>query len=165
MAKTIYKIELTEEERQLLQKVIDEGKEPDRTILRAKILLMSDALWNEKYTVLGLAKELGTTDKTVQTTRTEYGKYGLKAAVFPKKRVYKNGSNNKGPNKKGAHKFKADVVSQIVQLSESEPPEGKKRWTMRLLCEECEKQGIVDHIAPSSLCGLLKKAGISLKGE
>jgi hypothetical protein len=116
MAKRLYKIELTEEERQMLQKLIEEGKESDRTILRAKILLMSDTSWNEKYTVLGLAKELGTTDKTVQTTRTEYGKYGLKAAVFPKQRVVEN----------GAYKFDADVVSQIVQLSESEPPEGKK---------------------------------------
>jgi transposase len=153
MAKRLYKIELTEEERQMLQKLIEEGKESARTVLRAKILLMSDTSWNEKYTVLGLAKELGTTDKTVQTTRTEYGKYGLKAAVFPKQRVVEN----------GAYKFDADVVSQIVQLSESEPPEGKKRWTMQLLCHACEKQGIVEHIAPSSLCGLLKKAGISLK--
>jgi transposase len=153
MAKTIYKIELTDTERKMLRKIIDEGKEPDRTILRAKILLMSDTSWKEKYTVLGLAKELGTTDKTVQTTRTEYGKYGLKAAVFPKQRVVEN----------GAYKFDADVVSQIVQLSKSEPPKGKKRWTMQLLCQECVKHGIVDHIAPSSLCGLLKKAGISLK--
>jgi transposase len=153
MAKTIYKIELTEEERKMLQNLIEEGKEPDRTILRAKILLMSDTSWNEKYTVLGLAKELGTTDKTVQTTRTEYGKYGLKAAVFPKQRVVEN----------GAYKFDADEIAKIVQLSESDPPENNKRWTIELLCKECERQGISKHIAISSMSRLLRKQGISLK--
>jgi transposase len=153
MAKTIYKIELTDEERKKLRQIIEEGKENDRAILRAKILLMSDTSRNEKYTVLGLAEKLGTTDKTVQTTRTEYGKYGLEAAVFPKQRVVENGS----------YKFDANAVAKIVRLSESEPPEGNKRWTMKLLCEECERQGIVDHIATSSMCRLLKRAGISLK--
>jgi hypothetical protein len=152
MAKTIYKIELTEEEQQLLQTVIDEGKEPDRTILRAKIILLSDAKQDPKYTLVGLARELGTTSTTVQTTRTEYGKGGLEAAVFRKKRVVEN----------GGYKFTNEVLEQIIQLAESEPPEGHKRWTTRLLSKECMERGIVDYIAPPYMSELLKRAGKSL---
>jgi hypothetical protein len=163
MAKTIYKIELTDEERKKLQQIIEDDKQKKRAILRAKILLLSDVSSDKKYTLIGLAKELGTTDTTVQTTRTEYGKYGLEAAVFPKKHEFTNGSNHRRGRKKGATKFTDDVVEKIIKLSESEPPEGKKRWTVRSLCAACEKEGIVDHIAQSSLCDVLRTAGISLK--
>jgi hypothetical protein len=152
MAKTIYKIELTEEERQLLQKLIDEGKEPDRTILRAKILLMSDTSQIPKYTVSALAKELGTTNTTVQTTRTDYGKGGLEMAVFRKPRVLE----------KGGYKFDNEITTKILELAEGTPPDGYKRWSIRRLCKSCMEQGIVDYIAPSSMDEILRKAGKSL---
>jgi hypothetical protein len=153
MAKTLYKIELTDAEREMLQKLIKEGKEPERTILRAKIVLLSDVKQIPKYTLVGLAKELGTTSTTVQTTRTEYGKGGLEAAVFRKKRIVEN----------GGYKFTNEVLEQIMQLADSKPPEGHKRWTTRLLSKECVERGIVDYIAPPYMSELLRRAGRSLK--
>ena len=39
MAKTIYEVRLSEEERDLLTQVVAEGKESERTVMRARVLL------------------------------------------------------------------------------------------------------------------------------
>ena len=147
MGKTLYTITLTEEEKQQLHSLIETGEESERTILRAKILLLSDTSNLVKYTVSKLAEELGTTNTTIQTTRTEYGQGGVDVAVFRKKRVVPE----------GGYKFNDEVISKIKNLYESTPPEGKKRWSTRLLCKVCMEQGIVEHIAPSSMSALLRK--------
>lgn len=147
MAKRIYTIELTDTERRQLKEIVDNGQESTRTILRANILLHSDIAYPEKYTVNELAEELGTTNTTIQTTRTEYGQGGMTYAVFRKKRVVPTGS----------YKADEEAVKKIKELYESTPPEGYKKWSMRLLCKVCVEQGIVDRIAPSTMSVLLKK--------
>lgn len=87
MAKTKYYIKLSDEERAFLTKIVCEGKDSDRTIMRARILLMSDATQPEKLSIKKLADMLKTTDTTIQTVRTEYDTVGLEAAVYRKKRV------------------------------------------------------------------------------
>jgi hypothetical protein len=153
MAKTLYTITLTNEERERLRKILDDGTESARTILRAKIILMSDTSQIPKYTVSALAKELSTTNTTVQTTRTDYGKGGLEVAVFRKHRTLE----------KGGYKFDNEITAKILELAASTPPDGYKRWSIRRLCKACMEQGIVDYIAPSSMDEILRKAGKRLK--
>jgi transposase len=153
MARTLYTITLSSAERERLQNIVGDGTESTRTILRAKIVLMSDTSQATKYTVSELARVLGTTNTTVQATRTQYGKGGLEAAVFRKTRVLEN----------GGYKFNNEIVAKILELADSTPPDGYKRWSVRRLCKACMEQGIVDSIAPSSMDEILRKAGISLK--
>ena len=87
MAKTKYYTELNESERSLLTKILCEGSVPDRTLMRAKILLMSDSAQKEKVSIRELAERLGTTETTIKTVRTEYATNGLEAALYRKKRV------------------------------------------------------------------------------
>ena len=148
MAKTKYVISLSDQEYTRLNEIIQSKETPERAVLRAKILLMSDKERNEKMSVVELAEKLHTTHTTIQTVRTEYATYGLEAAVFRKRRT--PGFINKRIND--------EVVEQILKLAEEVPPEGKKRWSVRLLCEESVKRGIVDHIAPSTMSGLLNQA-------
>ena len=64
-----YSIELSKEERDLLNKIVEENTEPEKVIMRSKILLLSDANTNPKIMpVLDLAEYLG-------TTAQYYGKY------------------------------------------------------------------------------------------
>ena len=58
MAKTKYYAELSESERSLLTRILCEGKVPDRTLMRAKILLMSDEAQKEKVSIRELAERL-----------------------------------------------------------------------------------------------------------
>ena len=87
MAKTKYYIRLTDTERASLTKIICEQKESDRTIMRARILLMSDATQQEKVSIRALAEMLGTTETTIKTVRTEYAGSGMDAALYRKKMV------------------------------------------------------------------------------
>lgn len=134
------------EEQDILTRIVCEAKESERTIMRAKILLMSETAQSEKMSIKKLAELLGTTDTTIQTVRTQYATEGIEAALYRKKRTCT--TYNKRIND--------EVILQIKGLAASSPPEGHKRWTTRLLCVEAEKRGIVDHIVSSTMSSILK---------
>ena len=145
MAKTKYHIELSDSERSLLTKIVCEEKESERTIMRARILLMSEATQPEKVSIKKLAEILGTTDTTIKTVRTEYATGGVEAAVYRKQRTC-TGYNSKI----------TPIVRQIREIAASTPPEGKKKWSSRMICAEAEMRGIVDHIVSSTVCKILR---------
>ena len=153
MPKTKYIIDLPNVGRERLEEIVREKKEPEKAVIRAKILLALGSEENRKKTVLSLAEELGTTHTTIQTVKTAYCQGGLDAAVYRKKRTVT--FVNKRINE--------NTIKQILYLSRQPPPEGHKRWSVRLLCYECMDQGIVSHIAPSTMQGILSNAGIDLK--
>ena len=145
MAKTKYYIKLSDAERELLTKIICEATEPPKKIMRAKILLMSDMDKHEKVSMRELAKQLGTTDTTIQTVRTEYATLGLEATLQERR------------SKPRGHysRFSKETVAAIKALAKEAPPEGHKRWSSRLLCEKAAERGIVDHITPSTMLRIL----------
>ena len=151
MAKTKYFIQLTEPERALLTKIICEKKESERTIKRAKILLMSEATQPEKLSIKKLAELLETTDTTIQTVRTEFARDGLQAAVYRKPRTVAAASPEekraRKPSKPYKRRIDDEAVRQIRALVDEQPPEGHKKWSTRLVCKEAVRRGIVAHIA------------------
>ena len=148
MAKTKYRVELTDAERSLLTRIVCGGRESERTIMRARILLMSEETQPEKVSIKKLAEMLGTTDTTIQTVRTEYAYGGVVAAVYRKQRTC-SGYNSK---------ITPEVERQIREIAASTPPAGKKKWSSRMICAEAEKRGIVDHIVSSTVCTILREA-------
>ena len=146
MAKTKYFIHLSAEEQDILTRIVCEAKESERTIMRAKILLMSENAQSEKMSIKKLAELLGTTDTTIQTVRTQYATEGIEAALYRKKRTCT----------KYNKRINDEVIWQIKELAVSPPPEGHKRWSTRLLCAEAEKRGIVEHIVSSTMSRVLK---------
>ena len=140
MAKTKYHIELTDSERSLLTRIVCEGKESERPIM------MSEETQPEKVSIKKLADMLGTTDTTIQTVRTEYAKGGVEAAVYRKQRT----------SSKYNSKITEEITQQIREIAASTPPEGKKKWSSRMICAEAEKRGIVDHIVSSTVCKILR---------
>ena len=153
MAKTKYYIRLTDTERAFLTKVISEQKESDRTVMRAKILLMSDATQQKKVSIRELAEMLGTTETTIKTVRTEYANSGMDAALFRKKMVMPKGR----PHKQYKRTHTDEVVNKIRELAEKDPPQGNKRWTVRLLSEQAIKAGIVEYISPVTVSKILNR--------
>ncbi len=145
MAKTKYFIKLSDAERDLLTQIVCEGTEPDKNIMRARILLMSDTSQSKKYSLTALAKLLGTTDTTIQTVRTEYATLGLETTLQGKR------------NKPRGHysRFNQDAVKALKELAKEEPPMGHKKWSSRLLCEEAVKRGIVDSITPTTMLRII----------
>ena len=151
MAATIYIVKLTPDERNALTKIIAEGKESDRTIMRARILLLSDSsVENKVMSNAKLADFLGSSHTTVQDVRTKYATDGLESAVYRKKVEHR------------ARKLDEDAIRKIVELTKQNPPKGKKRWSLRTLCKECEVQGIVSHVCPSTISNVLYEKNIKL---
>lgn len=148
MGKTIYQIKLSEEERCRLQRIIENSAETERARKRAQILLLSDtAIKGKKYTVQELETVIGTTHTTIMTTRETYAESGLEAAVFRKHRTI--------PAEK--QEIRSSVKNQILQLKNETPPNGKKAWSLRMLCSEAVRRGIVDKISRTTLMRLLKE--------
>ena len=141
MAKTKYDMTLTDEERAFLTRLIAEGKESERTIVRARILLLSDLSKNPYRSVPKIAEMVGTSHTTVQTTRGEFGNYGLITALFRKARRKTKGTE--------------EVAEQIVAISKEKPPKGKKKWSLALLCEESVARGIVPAIDRTTMMRIM----------
>ena len=151
MAKTKYYIKLSDEERAFLTKIVCEGKDSDRTIMRARILLMSDATQPEKLSIKKLADMLKTTDTTIQTVRTEYVTVGLEAAVQRKK----------GVGAVHSRKINDEVIRRVLELAATEPPQGKKKWSSKMLCDALIEEGTVEHIGQTAVCKIMRENKIN----
>lgn len=146
MAKTKYVVELTEEERKYLDTIINDSGSSERNVMRARILLASDVNYSEKRSIRILAEELGTSEVTIKTVRNEFATLGLEKALFFKTRELKTYNS----------KVNEELSQKILALSKEAPPEGHKKWSLRLLCSEAEKRGIVDSISTSSIKRILE---------
>ncbi len=82
--------------------------------------------------------------------RQQYVTQGLAAALTRRlpERVY-------------ARKLDGQQEAHLVALACSEPPAGKKRWTLRLLADRLVELAIVDGIAPETVRATLKKTSSS----
>ena len=59
-------------------------------------------------------------------------------------------------------KCTGDVEARIIALACSEPPEGRSKWTLRLLSEKSVELKIIDSISHMQVGRILKKTNISL---
>jgi hypothetical protein len=58
-------------------------------------------------------------------------------------------------------KVDGDLEAKMVQLCCSEPPEGRARWTVRLLAEKLVELEYVDYLSHVSVHNTLKKTKLS----
>ena len=59
-------------------------------------------------------------------------------------------------------KITGEVEARIIALACSQPPEGRARWSLRLLAEKSVELEILDKLSHSSVERVLKKTNISL---
>jgi hypothetical protein len=59
-------------------------------------------------------------------------------------------------------KITGEVEAKILALCCGKPPEGRARWTLRLVEEKTVELGIVDSISDNTIGRLLKKRRLSL---
>ena len=70
---------------------------------------------------------------------------GLEAALGRKKR------------ENYPRKVTGDIEAKIVLIACSNPPEGRSRWTMKLIAEKLIELEVVDYISDTTICEVLKK--------
>ena len=116
-----YIVTLTEAERTELRKLISTGKGAARRLAHARVLLKADqGLTDER-----IAREVEVGTATIERVRRRFVEEGLAASLDPQR-----------PEKPRERKIDGEVEAHLVALACSAPPEGKARWTLRLLADK-----------------------------
>jgi transposase len=147
MPKKIYIVDLTKEERTQLLEFITSGKHSARKLNRARILLLAD----EGKADGEIAEALHTGTATVQRTRQRFVEGNLEGAL------------NERPRPGGQKKLDEKGEAILETLAHSQPPEGRKRWTLQLVADRLVELKVVDSISYETVRQELKKSGLSLE--
>ncbi len=148
-----YRVTLTNEERRELETISTKGKRAARTVLYARALLLLDAgEHGPNWLVAKVAEALGITSRSLEHLKKRFVEEGLLAAIERKKRVT--------PPRE--IQFGGEFEAHLLALACTEAPEGRKRWTVRLLAEKIVELKIAPSVSPMTVCNTLKKMNLSL---
>ena len=111
-----------------------------RVVRRALILLKSDA----RLTDLQIVEHVGCAERTVRNVRKRFCDEGLEGTLY------------ESPRPGRPSDFTARQKQQVVALACTEPPEGRARWTLELLCQHASKRGFVVSVSKSEVSLWLK---------
>ncbi len=119
-----YVVRLSEAERDHLQALINKGKSPAKRLLKARILLKADVgAQGEGWSDGQIIEALDTNKSMVTRVRQQLVEEGLEAVLSRKERA--------APAITPI--FDGEKEARLVALACSTPPEGRARWTLRLL--------------------------------
>lgn len=147
-----YRVRLTDNERRLLLKKVSSGAAPAREILHAHILLKVDQ-GGERLTDAKAARALGVSSRTVQRVRERRCKEGLLPALARKPQ----------PPRPQKRRLTDEAEARLVAVACSAAPEGRVRWTLRLLSRRMLELGF--SLSHESVRRALKKTNCALTGS
>jgi transposase len=146
-----YKVTLTQEERTELERISSKGKSTARRVLFARALLLLDEgeFAVARWEVDAVATAVGMSDRTLEHLKKRFVEEGLDEALERKER--------EKPSRE--LKFDGAFEARLTQLACSAPPEGRTRWTIRLLRDKLIELRIVDTVSTMTVWNTLKKTG------
>ena len=147
-----YRVTLTSEERQQLRALVTTGKGAARKLVRARILLLADqAEGGPAKSDPEIIDALGCGRSTVERIRKQFVEEGLEEAIErkPTTRVYERRLDGK-------------AEAHLVAIACGAPPEGRSRWTLRLLGDQLVALGHVESVSHETVRRTLKKTSLSL---
>jgi transposase len=148
-----YRVTLTQEERKALESMTRRGKTHARRFIHARALLLCDAgadgpAWN----VSDVATALGVTSRAIEHLKKRFVEEGLEAALERKPR-------EKPPREVI---FDGAFEARLIALACSEAPEGRRRWTVRLLADKAVELCLAASVSHMTVHRVLKKTNFSL---
>ena len=142
-------INLTTEERTELSQLIKSGKYSARVLGRARILLLLDRSQGEKRKLHEIAEVMMTSPGTVSNIKRRYLEDGLEQSL------------QDHPRPGAKPKIDGEVEAHLIALTCSDPPEGRERWTLRLLADKLVELELVESISHVAVGDTLKKTNSS----
>jgi len=141
-----YRVLLPIKERKQLQALVHKGVQKARVINRARILLMADERVKDGHKSDGdICKALGISPRMVAATREKYWRFGLRQALGEK------------PRTGHPPKLSGKGEALLTTIACSNAPEGRTRWTLRLMADKLVELKEVDSIARETVRRVLKK--------
>jgi transposase len=147
-----YHVNLNEEERCAIQGKMNSEETAATVRKRCNILLHADESAGKPPTQEEISVRCGVSDVTVYTTIKEYDTQGMEYCL--RKRIHKTPPNP--PIVTG------EKEARIVALACGKAPEGRSRWTVRLLAEKVIELGIMETVSHETIRNTLKKHSSSL---
>lgn len=134
-------LELTVTDREDLRTYLSIGKRSARALKRAMMLKYMD----EKMPTERIVKLLETSRPTISQVKRRYLSAGLQAALCEK------------PRPGQPVKIGQQTEAHVTTLACSNPPQGRKSWTVRLLQGRVIELGYLETISRESVRKILKK--------
>jgi transposase len=142
-----YVVVLTAEQRQLLEQMTRTGTHAARAMTHARILLMADTgPEGDAESDDAIAEAVGVHPGTVARVRKLFVASGSQAAL-----------HRKPPAGRQYRKLDGEQEARLIALACGPVPEGRARWTMKLLADRLVELRVVDSIDPSTVHRALKK--------
>jgi transposase len=141
-----YVVRLTMAERTSLEAMVKKGKVAAYKIKHANILLAADVTgpaWPDRQ----IAEALSCHPRSVENVRRRLVLEGLEAALERKKQV--------GPSR--PRTLDGQGEAKLIALACSSPPEGRDRWTLKLLADALVELEVVETISDQTVRRTLKK--------
>jgi transposase len=134
-------VRLERQAREGLEQLARSGVRPAQVVRRCQILLKSDSGCTDEE----IAEHVGCTTRNVRAVRKRYCEEGVKRAVYD------------APRSGRPPEFTERQQQQVIALACSEPPAGRSRWTLELLCEHAVKEGFVESLSVTEVSLWLKE--------
>ncbi|MDX6464608.1 MAG: hypothetical protein QOE55_8305 [Acidobacteriaceae bacterium] len=139
MARAALRIEVRKKDQKELKKLLSGGVQPVRVVLRAMALLQMA----KSVSAPRIAAVVPLTPQAIRKVGHRYQQGGLDRALYEKERP-------------GAAALLEDSQRQrIIAMVCSDPPEGRARWTVRLVAEEAVKRRFVPRVGRETVRVLL----------
>ena len=143
----MYRVRLAPQERAYLAELLSKGKAAARTLTHARILLKADeGEAGPRLSDEAIAEALDVNRSTVERVRIRCVEEGFEAALRPR------------PSRQ-VHPRKLDGAQEahLVAVACSPAPNGRARWSLRLLADKLVELQIVDAISYETVRQTLKK--------
>ena len=141
MARKAQPVTLNNNETRSLKNILTCGTTSARILSRARIL---DLLHRQKQPA-DVAALLQVTPQTVYNVKRRYLAGGLQLALFDQ------------PRTRRPIQLDGKQRARITALACSTPPEGRARWTLRLLADKAVELGHCQHLSHTAARKILKK--------
>jgi transposase len=134
-------------ERQGLIDLVTTGRRAASTLIRARILLKADVgpqgeAWDDEE----IAEAFDTSLSTIHRVRQAFVEEGLEEALHRKK-----------PTGRQYRKLDGDQEARLIAVACSQAPEGRSRWTLKLLADKLVELQVVESVSPECVRTTLKK--------
>ena len=139
MARAALSIKVTPKDQKELKELLSGGVQQVRVVLRAVALLQL----TKNISAPRIAEVVPLTPQGIRKVGHRYQESGLERALYEKQR----------PG--AAALLEAGQKQRIIAMVCSDPPEGRARWTVRLVAEEAVKRKLVPRVGRETIRILL----------
>ena len=142
----IYRVVLSAEEREELRALVSKGRSAARKQTHARVLLLCDESDGKRRADMEVASTLSVGRSTVERVRRRFVEEGLESALNPRKQLRFRRKALDG-----------EAEARLLAVACGKPPEGRARWTLRLLAERLVELEVVESVGMETVRQTLKK--------